>query len=312
MIHRSSCGAEPLEMSKPAKRARTVPVGDWHALEYRSGFNSHVETEAVAGTLPVGQNSPQFVAHGLFAEQVQGSAFTCPRSTNRRSWVYRLAPSVLDLKGLYKARKAAGALTSQFTHVDPNPRRWSPMPLINDAAVDFVDGLQTVCGAGSPSMKDGVAIHMYACNTPMGDRAFCDADGELLVVPQLGVLRVTTEMGRLRVSPGEIFVVPRNLRFTVDPEGEDGDGGGDLRCRGYVLEVFASRGFVLPDLGPLGANGLAEPRDFLLPAAWYEDRACRDGGFVVTTKYAGELFDLSRDYSPYDVVAWHGNYPWSE
>ena len=181
------------------------------------------------------------------------------------------------------------------------------MPLTNGAAVDFVDGLQTMCGAGSPSMKDGVAIHMYACNTPMGDRAFCDADGELLVVPQLGVLRVTTEMGRLRVSPGEIFVVPRNLRFTVDPEGEGGDGSGDMRCRGYVLEVFASRGFVLPDLGPLGANGLAEPRDFLMPAAWYEDRACPEG-FVVTTKYAGELFDCRRDFSPYDVVAWHGNY----
>jgi len=143
---------------------------------------------------------------------------------------------------------------------------------------------------------------MYSCNAAMEDRAFCNADGELLVVPQLGVLHVTTELGRLRVAPGEIFVIPRNLRFSVSPAPAAAQG-----CRGYVLEVYASRGFVLPELGPIGANGLAEPRDFLTPVASYEDRYCPDG-FTITTKFAGRLFDAVSTHSPYDVVGWHGNY----
>ena len=279
----------------------------WLSLEYSTGFNNHHSTEAVPGVLPTGQNSPQVVAHGLFAEQLSGTAFTCPRSTNKRSWLYRLSPSVRQ--GSYAPCASARSLNAAFTVVDPSPRRWSPMPLASrQDSVDFVDGLQTMCGAGDPSLKEGVAIHMYTCNAPMIDRAFCDADGECLIVPQLGVLHVTTELGRLRVAPGEILVVPRNIRFSVTPGAAAGDGSDDdLACRGYMLEVFASRGFVLPDLGPIGANGLAEPRDFMTPVAWYEDRAC-PGGFTITTKYAGEVFDVSRDYSPYDVVAWHGNY----
>ena len=161
-----------------------------------------------------------------------------------------------------------------------------------------------MCGAGEPLVKDGVAIHMYACNAPMADRAFCNADGEMLIVPQLGVLHVTTELGKLCVAPGEIVVVPRNIYFAVSPSDASAAQGG---CRGYVCEVFATRGFILPDLGPIGANGLAEPRDFLHPLATYEDRHCPNG-FRITTKYAGKIFETTRDYSPWDVVAWHGTF----
>ena len=300
--------------SPQAKRSKTshndVPKKiDWHSLEYISGFNNHCATESVPDTLPVGQNSPQNVAHGLFAEQLSGTAFTCPRATNRRSWLYRLSPSVRQGNYTPSASSAPddgdAAFTSTFPVADPNPRRWSPLPLVPDGAlVDWIDGMQTMCGAGEPSVKEGVAIHMYTCNTPMRDRAFCNADGELLLVPQLGALRVTTECGLLHVAVGEIVVLPRNLRFSVSPEEA---GGACAACRGYVLEIYASRGFVLPELGPIGANGLAEPRDFLSPTAWYEDRACPNG-FTITTKYCGKLFDASRDYSVYDVVAWHGNY----
>jgi len=295
-----------------AKRSRdAAPTSEWDALEYQSGFNSHFATEAVKDTLPVGQNSPQVVAHGLYAEQLSGSAFTCPRTTNRRSWLYRLVPSVSQ--GAYTPHvdsngsngHGASTFCADFPVTDPSPRRWDPMPLPKaGGGVDWVDGLMTVCGAGAPACKDGVAIHLYACNASMHSRAFCNADGELLIVPQLGALHMTTELGRLKVSPGEIVVVPRNVRFSVDPApASDGSSG----CRGYMLEVFTARGFVLPDLGPIGANGLAEPRDFLYPSAWYEDRACAEG-FTITTKYGGKLFDATRTHSPFDVVAWHGNY----
>jgi len=301
-----------------AKRAKSAVVSrdadtSFASLQYLSGFHNHHATEALPGVLPEGQNSPQHVKHGLYTEQLSGSAFTCPRATNLRSWLYRISPSVCPSRA---ESMGSTKLTASFPVVDPSPRRWSPLPLASDnKSVDWVDGLVTLCGAGNPGIKDGVAIHVYTCNAPMLDRAFCNADGELLVVPQLGVLDVTTELGRMRVAPGEIFVLPRNLRITICPASTSASptaaaSGSDTTdpsaCRGYVLEVFASRGFVLPDLGPIGANGLAEPRDFLSPSAWFEDRACPDG-FVITTKYAGELFNTQRDHSPFDVVAWHGN-----
>jgi homogentisate 1,2-dioxygenase len=291
-----------------AKRQKTATEeANWTNLDYCSGFNSHVSTEAQPGVLPIGQNSPQHVKHGLYAEQLSGTAFTCPRATNRRSWLYRISPSVRQ--GGYEAKKGSSLLAADFSVVDPQPRRWNPLPLAPARdKVDFVDGLQTICGAGSPQLKDGVAIHMFACNAPMHDRAFCNADGELLIVPQLGVLHVTTELGRLHVSVGEIFIIPRNVRFSVSPAAASGANSAtsngtaaDTACRGYMLEVFAGRGFVLPELGPIGANGLAEPRDFLAPTAWFEDRVCPDG-FTVTTKYAGKLFDTVRDYSPYGTL----------
>ncbi len=288
---------------------------EWASLEYVSGFCNSVRTEAVEGALPVGQNSPQVLKHGLYAEQVSGTAFTAPRSTNQRSWLYRLTPSVSQSG--YTPRPSSGRLgttSASFAVSDPNPRRWRPMPLPSDqkavangdgskrrrqSEVDFVDGLCTMAGAGSAECKDGLAIHIYAFDAPMADRAFCNADGDLLLVPQLGTLNITTELGRMQVSPGEIAVIQRNFRFSIDPAADSTAG-----CRGYVLEVFCGH-FRLPDLGPIGANGLAEPQDFMTPTAWFEDRACR---FTITTKLCGELFDSTREHSPFDVVGWHGNY----
>jgi homogentisate 1,2-dioxygenase len=279
------------------RRLESTPDDDdeaWLSLEYLSGFHNHCATEAVTGVLPIGQNSPQHVKHCLYAEQLSGSAFTCPRATNRKSWCYRLAPSVMQGAYIPHAPPVGcgeSLLSADFSVVDPSPRRWSPFPLASDESiVDFVDGLHTMCGAGSPSLKDGVAIHMYAFNAPMVDRAFCNADGELLVVPQQGVLHVLTELGKLRVAPGEILVVPRNLRFSVSPASPGSDPVRKMDCRGYVCEVYASRGFVLPELGPIGANGLAEPRDFLTPVACFEDRRCPNG-FVITTKYVMNASD---------------------
>mmetsp|Transcript_4345 Transcript_4345/g.12708 ORF Transcript_4345/g.12708 Transcript_4345/m.12708 type:complete len:466 (-) Transcript_4345:97-1494(-) len=272
-------------------------------FSYISGFGNHVETEAVAGALPVGQNSPQVPPYGLFAEQLSGTAFTVPRVSNQRTWMYRLEPAVKY--GPAKLR-AHPHLMSDFTAatVIPDQLRWKPidMPSPTHAAVDWVDGLCTMCGAGGPDLKDGVAIHLYACNAPMASasRAFTDADGDLLIVPQHGALRITTELGKLRVMPGEICVVPRNIIFAVDPEDNE-----DPRCRGYVLETFSGAHFVPPDRGPIGANSMAETRDFLIPTAWYEDRP---GEWVVTSKVLGRLFDRTKRHSPFDVVAWHGNY----
>ena len=212
---------------------KNVPDDEWEALEYISGFGNRCVTEAIKGALPVGQNSPQKVPFGLYAEQVSGTAFTCPRSTNQTTWLYRMSPSVCQ-SSYQPAEKHL--LSASFEVADPSPKRWSPMDLPSGSAVvDFVDGLETICGAGSPELKDGVAIHRYVCNAPMTDRAFCNADGDLLVVPQLGVLHVTTELGRLRVAPGEIVVLPRNLHFSISPSDGARAAGG---CRGYALEVF--------------------------------------------------------------------------
>lgn len=244
-------------------------MSEWSSLQYQRGFGNEHRSEAAEGAVPVGQNSPQKIKFGLYAEQLSGTAFTAPRTTNQRSWLYRLAPSVSQSGYAPRGPTAGdparrlGTTPDDFAVADPNARRWRPTPLPAEGKqVDFVDGLATMAGAGSAEAKDGLAIHIYSFNAPMTDRAFCNADGDLLVVPQLGALHVTTECGRLTVAPGEIFVVQRNFRFSIDPAPDAGAG-----CRGYVLELFDGH-FRLPDLGPIGANGLAEPQDFLSPTAW--------------------------------------------
>ncbi|MDE1145951.1 MAG: homogentisate 1,2-dioxygenase [Azospirillaceae bacterium] len=264
-------------------------------LETMSGFANSFATEAVAGALPVGRNSPQQVPFGLFAEQLSGSAFTAPRAENRRSWLYRLRPTASHAP--FKPYGRAGLLRSgPFDEVPPNPNRlrWDPLPL-PDAPTDFVDGLVTYGGNGDAGTNNGIAIHLYAANQPMASRVFYNADGELLIVPQQGRLRLATEMGLLDVAPGEIAVVPRGVRFRVTLT--------DGTARGYVCENYGAP-FKLPDLGPIGANGLANPRDFLSPVAWFEDL---DEATEVVQKYQGRLWTTTLDHSPLDVVAWHGN-----
>ncbi len=260
---------------------------------YHPGFGNHVSTEAVPGALPIGRNSPQHVPFGLYAEQLSGTAFTSPRHENRRSWLYRLRPTAQH-PAFTRYEGAPNLGTAPFnTLPSPNRMRWDPLPW-PDAPTDWLDGLVTYGGTGSVAEQTGVAIHLYAATADM-DRAFFSADGEWLIVPQDGRLAIDTELGRIDVAPLQIAVIPRGVRFRIAlPDG---------RARGYVLENYGAP-FRLPDLGPIGANGLANPRDFETSGAWFEDR---DEPFTVIQKFQGGLWQTRLDHSPFDVVAWHGN-----
>jgi homogentisate 1,2-dioxygenase len=263
------------------------------APRYQSGFGNHFSSEALPGALPEGRNSPQRCAYGLYAEQFSGTAFTAPRHANRRSWLYRIRPAAAH--GKFR-KVAAGRISNRFDAAAPSPNRlrWSA-PAVPRVPTDFLSGLATLGGNGSPDAHTGCAIYWYLANRSMHGRFFYDADGELLVVPQLGRLRLVTELGVLEVAPLEIAVIPRGLRFRVELL--------DKAARGYVCENFGAP-LRLPDLGPIGSNGLANPRDFLTPVAWYEDRT---GRFELLVKFAGNLWSAPLGHSPLDVVAWHGN-----
>jgi homogentisate 1,2-dioxygenase len=262
-------------------------------LQYQTGFGNEFATEALPGALPPGRNSPQRCAYGLYAELLSGTAFTAPRHANRRTWLYRIRPAAVH--GPF-TRARDGSLSNCFDDVEVPPERlrWDPLPIPAEPT-DFVAGLHTMAGNGSPDVQNGCGIHVYVANQSMTNRFFYDADGELLIVPQLGRLRLATELGRLDVEPQEIAVIPRGVRFRVElPDGQ---------ARGYVCENFGAP-LRLPDLGPIGSNGLANPRDFSAPVAWYEDRS---GEFELVAKFLGRLWSAPIDHSPLDVVAWHGN-----
>ncbi|KAF1686684.1 homogentisate 1,2-dioxygenase [Pseudoxanthomonas broegbernensis] len=260
---------------------------------YMTGFGNEFATEAIPGTLPEGQNSPQRAARGLYAEQFSATAFTAPRAHNRRSWLYRIRPAAVH--GDF-APFAQHAFHNDFGRgpVAPDQMRWDPLPSPK-APTDFVEGLYTVAGNGSAEAQQGVAIHLYAADRGMAGRFFYDADGELLLVPQQGRLRIATELGVLELEPQQVAVIPRGIRFRVElPDGPS---------RGYVLENFGAH-LRLPELGPIGSNGLANPRDFQAPVAAYEDV---EGEFELVAKFQGHLWRADIGHSPLDVVAWHGN-----
>jgi len=262
---------------------------------YISGFANHVATEAVPGALPAEQNSPQRAPFGLYAEQLSGTAFTAPRSSNRRSWLYRLRPTASHAP--YQPYQPATRIRSApFDEVPPSPNRlrWDPLPMPS-APTDFVDGLVTYAGNGDTDTGLGIGIHLFAANRSMKGRVFYNADGELLLVPQAGRLRIETELGVIELSPGEIAVLPRGVSFRVALL--------DGEARGYLCENYGPL-FRLPELGPIGSNGLANARDFLTPEAWFEDI---DAPCEVVQKLAGRLWTTTLDHSPLDVVAWHGN-----
>ena len=264
-------------------------------VRYQSGFGNEFATEAVPGALPVGQNAPQDHPLGLYTEQISGTPFTAPRAVNRRTWTYRIRPSVTHRP--YDEAPMGMLRSGPFDEAAPTPNqlRWDPLPVPAEET-DFVQGLVTMGGNGDPALQAGVAIHLYAANASMHHRFFANADGEMLMVPQLGTLRLHTEMGILHVAPGEICVIPRGIKFRVvllDPQ-----------ARGYICENYG-QSFRLPELGPIGANGLANPRDFLAPVAAFEDR---EGDFRLLNKFQGRLWQASIDHSPLDIVAWHGNY----
>jgi homogentisate 1,2-dioxygenase len=275
-------------------RAAENPVSSVRAaLPYQSGFGNHFATEALPGALPEGRNSPQRCAYGLYAEQFSGTAFTAPRHENRRSWLYRIRPAALY--GAFRPL-AARSLASHFpaAPTTPNRLRWGAPPLPR-VPTDFLAGLATLAGNGAPDQHTGCALHWYVANRSMQQRFFYDADAELLIVPQLGGVRLLTELGVLELEPLEIAVIPRGLRFRVELLGPS--------ARGYVCENFGAP-LRLPDLGPIGANGLANPRDFQTPVAWYEER---EGRFELVAKFGGNLWTAPIGHSPLDVVAWHGN-----
>jgi homogentisate 1,2-dioxygenase len=257
-----------------------------------SGFGNEFATEALAGALPQGRNSPQRCPYGLYAEQFSGTAFTAPRAANRRSWLYRIRPAVTHQPFAPFAHRLLGAAEPDAP-TSPNQLRWDPLPMPS-APTDFIEGLVPVAGNGFPGMHTGCAVYLFAANRSMQRRFLYDADGELLIVPQQGPLTLDTELGRIQLEPLEIAVIPRGLRFRVDVRGE---------VRGYICENFGAP-FRLPDLGPIGSNGLANPRDFLTPRARYEDI---DEPCELIGKFAGNLWVAKMDHSPLDVVAWHGN-----
>ncbi|WP_299863331.1 homogentisate 1,2-dioxygenase [uncultured Hoeflea sp.] len=268
-------------------------------LTYMPGFGNDFETESLPGALPQGQNSPQRCAYGLYAEQLSGSPFTAPRGTNERSWLYRIRPSVRH--------------TTEFTlidrpywksapHQEPDilslgQRRWDPVPY-PEGEVHFLDALRTMTVTGDVVGQVGMATHVYALTADMGDDYFFNADGELMIVPQEGALEVFTEMGIIEVAPLEIVVLPRGMMFKVSR------GDGVERARGYVCENYGAK-FTLPERGPIGANCLANPRDFKTPVAAYEDK---EGTCLVHIKWCGAFHVTPIGHSPLDVVAWHGNY----
>ena len=265
--------------------------------DYMTGFGNHFATEAIPGALPVGRNSPQKPPYGLYTEQLSGTAFTAPRHENRRSWLYRLRPSAAH--PAFTRYTGAGRFAPGISKeaLAPNRLRWGPLD-IEDA--DWLDSLTTMVVAGDgPKSQAGVAMHLYRASQDMVDRAFVSADGEVLILPEMGALTLYPELGRIDVKPGEIALIPRGVRFRVVlPEG---------KARGYVAENHGMP-FRLPDLGPIGSNGLANPRDFETPVAWFEDR---EGDFELVQKFLGALWTTNLGRSPMDVVAWHGNYaPW--
>jgi homogentisate 1,2-dioxygenase len=263
---------------------------------YMSGFGNGFETEALPGALPVGRNSPQKCAYGLYAEQLSGSPFTAPRASNERSWLYRIRPTVSHIGefepadlGLWRSAPCAE------TALSIQPLRWSPIPL-PAGPVTFLQGIRTITTAGDTLGQSGMAAHVYLVTASMVDEYFYDADGELLFVPQSGAIRLWTEFGIIDVAPGEIAVVPRGVKFRLElPAGP---------ARGYLCENYGGA-FTLPERGPIGANCLANPRDFLTPVAAYEER---DAASTMYVKWGGALWRCALEASPLDVVAWHGNY----
>jgi homogentisate 1,2-dioxygenase len=264
-------------------------------LLYLSGFNNEHITEAVTGAVPKGRNSPQKPPLGLYPEQLSGSAFTMPRKQNYRSWLYRIRPSVMH--GEFKQLAHTTWLSAPGSEGPATPMqlRWNPLPALQTSK-DFIDGIETFAMNGSVQTRSGSAVHLYRCNKDMVDRFFYNSDGDLLIVPQQGRMLFRTELGHLDVGPSEICVIPRGVKFQVHlPE---------KAAVGYICEIYGAK-LELPDLGPIGANGLASPRDFEYPVAAYEEKT---GSFKLVTKFSGHLWESVIGHSPLDVVGWHGNY----
>lgn len=279
---------------RPARES-AVSIADGNR-GYMSGFGNGFESEALPGALPVGRNSPQKCPYGLYAEQLSGSPFTAPRVANERSWLYRIRPTVrhwgrfekID-QGLWRT-----APCNEF-EMPIAPLRWGPVE-IPKATTTFIQGIRTITTCGDAATMAGMAAHVYAINASMDDAYFYNADGEMMIVPEQGRLRIATEFGVIDVEPCEIAVIPRGVKIRVEVV--------DGTARGYLAENYGGA-FTLPERGPIGANCMANQRDFLTPVAAYEDR---DGACTMTVKWGGQFWRTELQHAPLDVVAWHGNY----
>ncbi|KAF2147867.1 Homogentisate 1,2-dioxygenase [Myriangium duriaei CBS 260.36] len=277
-----------------------MPVTQFSTPEkytYQNGFGSYHETEAVEGALPIGHNSPQKPPYGLYAEKLSGTAFTAPRHENLQSWLYRILPA--SAHSPFAPRETESYDTNPTTeklHQIPNQLRWDPFDL--DEKVDWIHSLKVIAGAGDPTMKTGLGMYIFAAGKDMDEHeAFYSADGDFLIVLQHGVLDIQTELGRLLVRPMEICVIPRGVRYRVTlPEGP---------VRGYILELYQGH-FILPELGPIGSNCLANARDFQAPVASFDEDT--NTPWTLTAKFAGHLHSAKQNHTPFDVVAWHGLY----
>ncbi|KOS21261.1 Homogentisate 1 [Escovopsis weberi] len=287
-----------------------MPVTDFETKElyqYQVGFNNHLESEAIEGALPIGHNVPQKPPYGLFSEKFSGTAFTAPRHENKQSWLYRILPSCAHppFEAADDARKADGADADKL-HFIPNQLRWNPFDRDEAKDRDFVTGMRQVAGSGDPTQKQGLGIFVYAAGRSMDERsAFYSADGDLLIVAQEGALNIRTEFGWLLVRPMEIALIPRGCKYQVQLLG-------GAPVRGYALELYQGH-FTLPELGPIGSNGLANARDFQAPVACFSEdhgATAADGpnAYTITAKFNNALFAAAQAHTPFDVVAWQGNY----
>lgn len=266
-------------------------------LNYLTGFGNGFETEALQGALPIGRNSPQKCAYGLYAEQISGSPFTAPRQTNERSWLYRIFPTVKHWGKFTKAEFPFWKSAPNFEiDVPPSPMRWSPVSMPT-TPLNFIEGIRTITTAGDVHTMSGMATHIYFATQSMQDEYFYNADGEMLIMPQQGKLRFATEFGLIDASPSEIVVIPRGVKFKVELKNNQ-------PASGYICENYGGA-FTLPERGPIGANCLANQRDFHYPVAWFEEKAITSR---LTTKVGGVFWQTEISQSPLDVVAWHGNY----
>lgn len=265
-------------------------------MQYQHGIGNHFQTEARPGALPLGQNSPQKAPFGLFAEQFSGSAFTAPRHRNQKTWMYKIRPSVMQGKfnEIGHATWISDSRRGKVVHT-PQALRFNPFPEANSTKIDFIDSLFTYAINGSYETNTGCSIHLYAFNQSMTNRYAYNADGEMMIIPQNGEIIIHTELGALELSPLHIGVIPRGMKFKVELK--------TASARGYVCENFGSS-FQLPELGPIGANGLANPRDFEIPVAAFETLS---GEFELLARYQGSLWSAPIGHSPLDTVAWHGN-----
>ena len=264
---------------------------------YMPGFGNDFETESLPGALPQGMNSPQKCNYGLYGEQLSGTAFTVPSHQNERTWCYRIRPSV---KHTHRFERIDLPYWKSAPNIDPNVAslgqyRWDPLPHSDDP-LTFLTGMRTMTTAGDVNTQTGMAAHVYLVTATMEDDYFYSADSELLIIPQEGSLRFYTELGIIDLEPKEIAIIPRGLVFRVElTQGP---------ARGFVCENYAQK-FALPSRGPIGANCMANRRDFKTPVAAFEDREVPS---TVTIKWCGQFHRTRIGHSPLDVVAWHGNY----